>query len=57
MVLGHTGTGWINGICIADDHGGNTWKEQENSKHSYLVLDIPREEMQTEIEAFMLGNF
>ena len=46
-----------NGICLADDHGGNTWEERENSNHSYLVLDMPKEEMETEIEAFMLGDF
>jgi len=54
------GTYWDrvdNGICIADDHGGNTWKEQENSNHSYLVLKYPVVDMEAEIEVFMLGNF
>ncbi len=46
-----------NGVCLADDHGGNTWEEQEHSNHSYLVLDWPKEKMEEEIEDFMLGNF
>lgn len=59
-VRGGIGSYWHrveNGICVADDHGGNTWTEQENSNHSYLVLDYPKEEMETEVEAFMLGDF
>ncbi len=46
-----------NGICVADDNGGNTWEEKENSNHSYLVLDKPGEEMEAALEAFMLGEF
>jgi len=46
-----------NGICIADDHGGNTWETRENSNHSYLKLKIPKAQMEEEIETFMLGNF
>lgn len=53
------GTYWHrveNGFCVADDHGGNTWEEREGSTHSYLVLDYPLEEMEAELEAFMLGE-
>lgn len=46
-----------NGRCVADDTGGNSWKESAGSLHSYLVLDYPVEEMEAEIEAFMLGEF
>lgn len=46
-----------NGFCIADDNGGNTWETRESSNHSYLVLDLPKEEMEKELEAFMLGDF
>ena len=45
------------GICVADDHGGNTWIPKSNSKHSYLVLKKPIAQMEKELEDFMLGNF
>ncbi len=45
------------GICQADDKGGNTWVAKPNSTHSYLVLDWPLEKMATEIESMMLGEF
>ncbi|MDX2432784.1 MAG: nucleoside hydrolase [Bacteroides sp.] len=59
-VRGGIGSYWHrveNGFCVADDFGGNTWEERENSNHSYLVLDMPKEEMEEELEAFMLGEF
>lgn len=59
-VRGGIGTYWHrveNGYCLADDHGGNTWVEKENTLHSYLVLDMPKEQIESEIEAFMLGDF
>lgn len=59
-VRGGIGSYWHrveNGFCVADDFGGNTWEERENSNHSYLVLDMPKEEMEEELEAFMLGDF
>ncbi|BFP41484.1 hypothetical protein FGF1_23290 [Flavobacteriaceae bacterium GF1] len=45
------------GICIPDDEGRNTWQPSPTSKHSYLVLNWPREKMEIEIEKFMLGKF
>lgn len=45
------------GICIADEAGGNIWKSATNSNHSYLVLDKDIPQMEKELEAFMLGNF
>ena len=47
----------MDGICVADENGGNTWVEKKGSNHSYLVLDKPIDEMELELEAFMLGNF
>lgn len=45
------------GICVADSAGGNRWQIQEESTHSYLVLKMPKSEMEQELEAFMLGTF
>lgn len=45
------------GYCKADETGGNTWESKENSNHSYLTLKMPKEEMETALEAFMLGEF
>lgn len=45
------------GMCLADENGGNTWEPKAHSKHSYLVLKMPKSEIETEIENFMLGNF
>lgn len=45
------------GLCVADSIGGNTWVPKINSNHSYLVLDKDIKNMETELEAFMLGNF
>lgn len=45
------------GICVADETGGNIWKSATNSNHSYLVLDKDIPQVEKELEAFMLGNF
>ena len=45
------------GICVPDAEGRNEWKEAIGSKQSYLVLDWSLENMEKEIERFMLGNF
>ena len=45
------------GICVADSTGGNTWVPKNNSNQSYLVLKMNKEEMEQELEAFMLGDF
>ncbi len=46
-----------NGFCQADSIGGNQWIPKENGTHSYLVLDMPKEKMEEEIERFMMGDF
>lgn len=54
-----TGTYWdkvSGGICIPEEKGGNTWKEKENSNHSYLRLIMDPEELATIIEKLMLGH-
>ena len=59
-VRGGIGEYWTkvsNGRCIPDDTGGNTWKQDSNSNHSYLVLKMSPEALETELETFMLGNF
>lgn len=45
------------GRCMADDSGGNTWTPMENSKHSYLKLSMPADEIANLIEAIMLNDF
>ena len=45
------------GFCEADSLGGNRWIPMNNSNHSYLELIMPRESMEEELEAFMLGEF
>ncbi|MEO1486128.1 MAG: nucleoside hydrolase [Bacteroidota bacterium] len=45
------------GICVADETGGNQWIAKEGSHHSYLVLDMEKQAMETELEKFMLGDF
>ncbi|MEL7222229.1 MAG: hypothetical protein AAGJ93_12975, partial [Bacteroidota bacterium] len=45
------------GYCVADSTGGNRWVAKADSKHAYLVLDKPIEEMEQELEDFMLGDF
>ena len=54
------GTYWdkvSNGICVPDEKGGNTWKQAENSNHSYLRLTMDQDEIATAIEGMMLGEF
>lgn len=54
------GTYWdkvTNGMCVADTTGGNTWIPKQNSNHSYLVLKKDIAAMESEFEAFMLGEF
>ena len=54
-----TGTYWekvSGGVCIADERGGNTWKEKEGSDHSYLRLIMDPEELASIIESLMLGD-
>ena len=45
------------GLCVADEKGGNIWQLQANSNHSYLILKMPLPEIEKELEAFMLGKF
>jgi hypothetical protein len=45
------------GYCVADEQGGNTWTEKENSRHSYLKLKMDPEEMAHLIESIMLDQF
>ena len=54
------GTHWERvegGGCVADSTGGNIWMKGKKSKHSYLKLKKSKEAMETELEAFMLGEF
>jgi inosine-uridine nucleoside N-ribohydrolase len=54
-----TGTYWekvSGGICIPDEKGGNIWKEDRDSRHSYLRLIKDPEELATIIEKLMLGD-
>ena len=46
-----------NGLCVADSLGGNSWIPKSDSNHSYLVLDMDKQEIELELEAFMLGDF
>ena len=55
--LGQYWTKVENGRCIADETGGNTWVEDFDSNHSYLELKMPAQEMEVELEKFMLGDF
>lgn len=45
------------GICVADEKGGNSWKQSENSNHSYLKLTMDPEEIAAVLEGMMLGEF
>ena len=47
----------VEGRCLPDDTGGNSWKSVVNPRHSYLVLDWEKEEFEEEVERFMLGKF
>ena len=55
--LGHYWHKVENGVCVADEKGGNQWIVKEGSHHSYLVLDMEKQAMETELEKFMLGDF
>ena len=55
--LGHYWHKVKNGVCVADEKGGNQWMVKEGSQHSYLVLDMEKQAMETELEKFMLGDF
>ena len=45
------------GRCVPDEKGGNTWLEDPDSNHAYLVREMPIPQMEIEMENFMLGNF
>jgi hypothetical protein len=54
------GTYWdkvSEGVCVADEKGGNTWEQAEGSNHSYLKLTMDQDEIATVIEKMMLGEF
>ncbi len=54
------GTLWdkvSDGLCVADEKGGNTWRLEKDSHHSYLRLKIDPEQMAELIEELMLGLF
>jgi len=54
------GTYWdkvSDGICVADEKGGNTWKQAGDSNQSYLKLIMNQDELATIIEKMMLGEF
>ena len=55
--IGEYWTKISDGICVPDEKGGNTWKESENSTHSYLKLKMDVEELATLIESIMLNDF
>ncbi len=55
--VGHYWQRISGGHCIADSTGGNEWVTGKDSNHSYLVLEKPKEAMEEELEAFMLGEF
>lgn len=55
-----TGTYWSrseNGICLADDHGGNQWKETPEGSHTYLKLATDPEVLARIIESMMLNTY
>jgi inosine-uridine nucleoside N-ribohydrolase len=61
-VRGGVGKYWEkieDGICVADDTGGNYWKkvEDEHTNHAYLVLRKTPEEMADIIYSYMLDIF
>ena len=59
-VKGGVGTYWdkvTNGICVADDKGGNVWKPQNHpTNHAYLVLKAQPEAVAEVIYRYMLGE-
>lgn len=46
-----------NGYCEADDKGGNTWINKEESNHSYLTLTMDPELIASLIESIMLNTY
>ena len=59
-VRGGIGSYWdrvIDGICIADEKGGNTWKHAENTNLIYPKLTMDPDEIGAVIEGMMLGEF
>ncbi len=44
------------GVCVADEKGGNSWEQSVGSKHSYLKLTMDQDEIATIIEKIMLGD-
>lgn len=59
-VKGGVGTYWdkvTNGICVADDKGGNVWQPRNHpTNHAYLVLKARPEEVAEVIYRYMLGE-
>lgn len=54
------GTYWTRsdrGICLADDHGGNRWKETNEGTHTYLKLAMDPEALAQVIESMMLNTY
>lgn len=54
------GTYWervMDGRCVADETGGNSWEAAPGSNQSYLVLKMPVAEVEQRFEEFMLGDF
>ena len=47
----------VEGRCLPDEKGGNSWLQVKNPTHSYLVLDWGKEAFEEEIERFMMGRF
>ncbi len=59
-IRGGVGKYWTkveNGRCVPNEKGGNTWVEEANSNHSYLVREMALPEIEEEMENFMLGKF
>lgn len=45
------------GYCVAEENGDNRWVESDTSKHSYLILKKPGDEMAELILSLMLNTF
>ena len=58
-IKGGIGEYWerVNGTCLPDSVGGNTWVNSPASKQSYLKLLVSEKEMEPVIEKYMLGDF
>ncbi|MCG8579769.1 MAG: nucleoside hydrolase [Bacteroidales bacterium] len=52
------GTYWdkIDGICLPDEKGGNTWVEKTGAKHAYLKLTADADVLAKLIDDLMLGK-